>query len=117
VRRPEYVAVLGLSVAVLDIVDMSTSDAANQLALLVLLIGAGLLGFARPAQAWLAGLTLGGALAVMHALYLAAHQPLPYQIHPSGWAGPITLLVLLIPAFVAAYSGAGLAILRRRVVK
>ncbi|HET9647137.1 MAG TPA: hypothetical protein VFP34_02780 [Microlunatus sp.] len=114
-RHLGYVAGTGLSVAVLDVVDMSTSDVANQLTLLVLLVGAGLLGFAWPARAWLAGLTLGSALAVTHALYLAARQPLPYQMNPSGWAGPITLLVLLIPAFVAAFSGAGLAALGRRV--
>src|SRR4051794_18893946 len=107
VRRVGYWAGLGLSVAVLDIVDMSTSDVANQLTLLVLLVAAGFLGFARAGQAWVAGLTLGSALAVAHALYLAARQPLPSPMHPSGWAGPITLLVLLIPAFVAAFLGAG----------
>jgi hypothetical protein len=104
-----------LSVAVVDLIDRSTSDFANQLTLLALLIGAGILGFARPAQAWLAGLTLGVALAVTHALFLATDQPLPYQMHPSGWAGPLTLLVLIIPALLAAYAGAGLATFARRV--
>jgi hypothetical protein len=109
-----YLVALGVAVAVLDWVDLSTSDIANQLALLVLLVGAGVLGFARPGWAWLAGLALGSALAVTHSLYLAARHPLPYQMHPSGWAGPVTLLVLLLPAFLAAYAGAGAATLAHR---
>jgi hypothetical protein len=35
-------------------------------------------------------------------------------MHPSGWAGPITLLALLVPAFLAAYAGAGVATLAHR---
>ena len=88
-------------------VDYSPSDIANQVSLLVLILGAATLGIAAPRWAWLAALVLGGSLAAMHAIYLAARVPLPYQISPPGWAGAATLLILIIPAGIAAYLGAG----------
>ena len=100
--------------AVLVWVDLSPSEIANQASLLVLLLGAGLLGLVKPRWAWLSALGLGGSLAVAHALYLATGHRLPYPMSPSGWAGPITLLVLLVPAFLAAYGGAGAGFLIRR---
>ena len=111
--HPGYPVALAGTAGVLIWADLSTSDVANQLALAVLLVGAGVLGFVRPDRAWLSGVVLGGTLPVTHALYLAAGHPLPYQMHPSGWAGPLTLLVLLVPAFLAAYAGAGAASLVR----
>ena len=109
-----YLLGVGVAVLVLDWVDLSTSDIANQATLIALVVGAGLLGFARPAWAWLAGLALGSAVAVTHVIYLVARYPLPYEMHPTGWAGPITLLALLVPAFLAAYAGAGAATLAHR---
>lgn len=112
--RVRYLLGVGVALVVLDWVDLSTSDVANQATLLVLVVGAGLLGFTRPAWAWLAGLALGSVLAVTHVIYLVARHPLPYPMHPSGWAGPITLLALLVPALLAAYAGAGVATLAHR---
>jgi len=33
---------------------------------------------------------------------------------PSGWAGQATLLILVVPAIIAAYAGAGVAVWPRR---
>lgn len=74
----------GGAVAVLVWVDRSPSEIANQASLLVLLLGAGLLGVIRPQWAWLSGLGLGSSLAATHALYLATGHPLPYAMSPSG---------------------------------
>jgi hypothetical protein len=38
---------------------------------------------------------------------------LPYETSPTGWAGPATLLILIIPAGLAAYLGAGTTVLVR----
>jgi hypothetical protein len=115
--RGLYLLGLGGAVAVLVWVDRSPSEIANQASLLVLLLGAGLLGLIEPHWAWLTGLGLGSSLAAAHALYLATGHPLPYAMSPSGWAGPITLLVLLVPAFLAAYGGAGAGLLLRRQIR
>jgi len=112
-----YLLGFGGAVAVLVWVDRSPSDIANQASLLVLLLGAGLLGVVKPSWAWLSGLGVGSSLAAAHALYLATGLPLPYVMSPSGWAGPITLMVLLVPAFLAAYAGAGAALLIRRQIR
>jgi hypothetical protein len=112
-----YLLDLGGAVAVLVWVDRSPSEIANQASLLVLLLGAGLLGLIKPRWAWLSGLGVGSSLAAAHALYLATGHPLPYAMSPSGWAGPITLLVLLVPAFLAAYGGAGAGLLIRRQIR
>ena len=102
------------SAAMLIFVDYSPSDIANQVSLLVLILGAATLGIAAPRWAWLAALVLGGSLAAMHAIYLAAKVPLPYQVSPAGWAGAATLLILTIPAGIAAYLGAGAVVLVQR---
>jgi hypothetical protein len=103
-----------VAAAVLVWIDESPSDVANQASLLILLIGAGLLGIAAPRWAWLSALILGGSLAAAHAIYLAAGIALPYAMSPAGWAGPATLLILIIPAGIAAYASAGAAVLVRR---
>jgi len=105
---------LAVAVALLVWVDRSPSDAANQASLLVLLVTAGLLGFARPGRAWLPGLIIGGSLAVAHAVYAAAGISLSYRSEPGGWVGAASLLLLIIPAMLAAYAGAGIARLIRR---
>ncbi len=109
-----YLLGFGGAIAVLVWVDQSPSEIANQASVLVLLLGAGLLGLLEPHWAWLSGVGLGSSLAAAHALYLLTGHPLPYAMSPSGWAGPITLLVLLVPALIAAYAGAGAGLLIQR---
>jgi hypothetical protein len=111
-----YAAGLACAVFALVTVDRSPSDIANQASLLVLLLTAGGLGLTRPRSAWFAGLVVGSCLAATHAAYLAWGVELPYPMSPSGWAGALSLLLLLLPAFVAAYTGAaiGRAVQRRR---
>jgi hypothetical protein len=103
-----------MAAALLVWIDRSPSDVANQVSLLMVLIGAGLLGIAAPRWAWLSALLLGACLAAAHAVYLMAGIALPYAMSPTGWAGPATLLILIIPAGCAAYLGAGAATLIRR---
>jgi uncharacterized membrane protein YuzA (DUF378 family) len=103
-----------VAAALLVWIDRSPSDVANQVSLLMLLIGAGLLGIAAPRWASLSALLLGASLAAAHAVYLMAGVALPYAMSPTGWAGPATLLILIIPAGCAAYLGAGAAALIRR---
>jgi hypothetical protein len=89
---------LGLATAAVLLVGLDrigTSDDAGQVSLLVLLAASALLGFAAPRLAWLAGLVIGAAL--------AAANP-----------GDALLLILIVPATVAAYLGAGTAWLIRR---
>jgi len=114
VRPARYTFGLFASAAMLIFVDYSPSDIANQASLLVLILGAATLGIAAPRWAWLAALVLGGALAAVHAICLAAQVPLPYQMSPAGWAGAATLLILIIPAGIAAYLGAGAVVLVQR---
>jgi hypothetical protein len=115
IMRPVlYTFGLFASATMLIFVDYSPSDIASQASLLVLILGAATLGIAAPRWAWLAALVLGGSLAAMHAIYLAARVPLPYQMSPAGWAGAATLLILIIPAGIAAYLGAGAVVLVQR---
>lgn len=113
-RSVLYLGGLVAAAALLVWVDQSPSDVANQGSLLVLLAAAGSLGFACPGRAWLAGLVIGATLAAAHAGYIATGIHLPYAVEPAGWAGPATLLVLVVPATIAAYAGAGVARLIRR---
>jgi hypothetical protein len=115
IMRPvSYVLGLLAASTLLMWVDHSPSDVANQAAMLVLVVSAAALGFAAPRWAWLSALVLGGCLAVTHVIYLAAGVALPYAMSPTGWAGPATLLILIIPAGIAAYLGAGAAVLAQR---
>jgi hypothetical protein len=109
-----YLGAVAATVAVLVWVDWSPSDVANQASMLVLLLGSSALGFSAPRRAWLAGASVGGCLALVHAVYVAAGIRLQYEMTPSGWAGPATLLILVVPAIVAAYAGAGAAVWLRR---
>ncbi len=110
-----YTAALACGVSLLVVVDRSPSDVANQASLLVLLLAAGGLGLARPHKAWLAAVVIGCCLAVAHASYQALGVELSYPMSPPGWAGALSLLLLLVPAFGAAYTGAVLRhALRRR---
>jgi hypothetical protein len=114
VRLGLYLGGVAVAVAALVLVDLSPSDIANQASLLVVVFGAGALGFAVPRLAWLAGVALGGCLAAAHAVYTAMDIPLRYPMSPSGWAGAGALLVLVVPAMIVAYVGAGAGTLVRR---
>ena len=116
VHNGPYAAGLACAGLALVTVDRSPSDVANQASLLVLLLTAGGLGLTRPHSAWFAGLVVGTCLAAAHATYLVWGVELPYPMSPSGWTGALSLLLLLLPAFVAAYTGAAIcrAIQRRR---
>src|SRR6188472_608962 len=113
-RQFLYGTGLLVAAAVLVWIDESPSDVANQASLLILLIGAGLLGIAAPRWAWLSALILICSLAAAHAIYLAAGIALPYAMSPAGWAGPAPLLILIIPPSTTAYARAGAAVLVRR---
>jgi hypothetical protein len=100
--------VLVLVVVAVAVVNESSSDIANQVTLALIVCGAGLVGFVWIRWAWLAGVLIGCTVAVEHvvALALAVENP---DIHlPPGWWGSTSLLVLLVPAVIAAYGGAGL---------
>jgi hypothetical protein len=108
---------LGLAVAVAALVTVDrigTSDDSSQVSLLVLLVGAAALGFVAPRWAWLAGLVLGAAIAVSGMAYAAWGPPPSHPTNPSGVGGAATLFVLIVPALVGAYLGAGAAWLLRR---
>lgn len=102
-----YLLALAGSVTGLLWVDRSPSDIANQVALLTLAGTSFALGLAAPRRAWLPALVLGAAIAVSHVVYLTVGPALPYRSEPPGVAGAATLLVLIVPAAVAAYLGAG----------
>jgi hypothetical protein len=112
-RTYGYATGLAVAVAVLLWVDRSPSEIANQAALLVLLLTAAAMGFAAPRRAWLAGLLLGASIAVAHMVYLTLGPALPYKAEPAGLSGAATLLILIVPAVIAAYVGAGVARLVR----
>ena len=57
---------------------------------------------------------MGLAVPAAHAVYLLAGIPLPYESHPDGWAGPASLLILLVPAGLGAVTGAFLRRTKRR---
>lgn len=100
--------VLCVVVAAVAVVNQSASDIASQVTLAFIVLGAGLTGFVWARKAWLAAVIIGCTVAVEHVLALALGVESP-DIHlPAGWWGSASLLVLLLPALIAAYSGAGL---------
>lgn len=114
IRRFGYGFGLLAATAALVAVDrIGKSDDAGQVSMLVLLVGAGTLGFAVPRRAWLSALALGSALAVAGLIYAALGLAPAQHVSPGGAAGAATLLVLLAPAAAAAVAGAGL----RRLVR
>jgi len=115
VRMVGYGLGLAVAVAVLVTVDrIGASDDSSQVSLLVLLVGAAALGFAAPRWAWLAGLVLGSAIAVSAMASAAWGPPPSHPTNPSGVGGAATLFVLILPALLGAYLGAGAAWLLRR---
>lgn len=99
--------VLWLVVAAVAVVNESSSDIANQVTLVCIVGGAGLVGFVWERRAWLAGVLVGCTVAVEHvvALTLGVENP---DVHlPPGWWSSASLLILLVPAVIGAYGGAG----------
>jgi hypothetical protein len=106
---------LGAGVAVLVTVDrIGNSDDSSQVSMVVLLVGALVLGFAAPRWAWLSGVVLGSTLAVS-AMISVALNPQSVQVpKPGGLGGAATLFVLVVPALAGTYIGVGSASLWRR---
>jgi hypothetical protein len=114
-RAYGYVLGLVLATGALIVVDrIGTADDSGQVSLLVLLVGAAALGFAVPRLAWLSGLVIGAALAATNAVYMATGHTWSADSEPGGWAGAALMLVLVVPALIAAYLGAGAHWLLRR---
>jgi hypothetical protein len=100
------------AIAVLALVDRTGSDDGGQLALATLLCAAGLCGALHPRRWVLVGTLVGASLAAVHAVSLAVGARPPHALHPAGWPGAASLLVLVVPGLVAACVGAAAA--RRR---
>jgi hypothetical protein len=101
-----FVAVLALVAAVLVLADLSTSEMANQVAMLLLLVFAAALGALRPRLAWLTALVIGSVIAVERIVGLLQGH-MPSEPHaPHTVAAAATLFVLLVPASLAALLGA-----------
>ncbi len=101
-------------VAALVLVDRSTSDVANQATLVLLLIFAAVLGAVRPRLAWLSGLLVGSTIAAARAVAeLLGISPTDAQA-PHTALAIAGLLVLIVPALLAAYAGAAVRRYLRR---
>ena len=96
----------GFVLAGLLVLDHSPSDVANQACVVALLLGSVALAFANPHAVRAVVATVGLAIPVAHAFYMMAGIDLPYESRPSGWAGPVSLLVLVVPAAAGAFAGA-----------
>jgi hypothetical protein len=104
-RGSRYVPALLAAVALLVTVDQSTSsDDGGQISLLVLLVAAAVLGWAAPRLAWLSGVVIGSAVAGTSLLALTFGGFHPAD--PPTFGGAVLMLVLIVPATVAAYAGA-----------
>ena len=113
-RAVGYVLALAAAVGAVVTVDrLGTSDDAGQVSLGVLLLAGALLGFAAPRWAWLAGVVVGAAIGLANVVYVMWGPAPTHPIEPGGLAGAATLLVLIVPATIAAYLGAGAAWLLR----
>jgi hypothetical protein len=108
-RRLAGLAAVPAAIAVLALVDRTGSDDGGQLALGTLLCAAGLCGALHPRRWVLVGSLVGVSLAAVHAVSLALGAPPPYAMHPAGWRGVASLLVLVVPGLVAACVGAAAA--------
>jgi hypothetical protein len=97
-----------LVVVLVAVVNESSSDIANQVTLACIILGAALVGFVWTRRPWLAGVLVGCTVAVEHGVALALGVQNPVIHLPPGWWSSISLLVLLVPAVIAAYGGVGL---------
>jgi hypothetical protein len=104
-RRPWYALALGAGVVLLGVVDQRiTSDDGGQLSLLLLLAVSAVLGWYAPRLAWLSGVAMGSVVAVTSMLALTVGGLHPAD--PPTMGGAVSMLVLIVPATVAAYAGA-----------
>jgi len=85
--------------------DLSDSDTANQGALLLLIFAAAL-GLLRPRQAWLSALIIGSTIAAARAIGLLMGRIPADPQAPRSLPAVATLLVLVVPAALASYTGA-----------
>ena len=83
----------------------------GQVCLALLLLESAALGAAAPGRAWISGPVVGATLGVSGPLTIAVGGSLPASMHPPSAAGAASLLVLTVPALIAAHSAAAL---RRR---
>ena len=106
--RVAYVAALVVGAVGLVALDrLGTSDDAVFVVLAALLAASGALGFASPRRFWIPALVLGGALGVSAVGTLMLGGSMAPDSAPAGYAGALSLLVLAIPAGLAAGVGAG----------
>jgi hypothetical protein len=112
IRYGSGLAAAAVALAVVD--QVGTSDDSSQVSLLLLLVAAAGFGFAAPRRAWVAGIVLGSAVAVSEISVAAWSLDRARGTAAGGVPAAATLLVLIAPAFVSAYLGAGAAWLRRR---
>jgi peptidoglycan/LPS O-acetylase OafA/YrhL len=102
-----YVIVLLVTAVALVLLDRAaSSDDSGPFTLLVLLTASAMLGFAAPRRAWLPGLVLGAVVALANLAYVTVGPARQHPIEPRGVGGAATLLVLVVPATLAAYAGA-----------
>jgi hypothetical protein len=106
------IAALIAVVIVVTWANASDSDVSNQFTLLFILAGSVALGYLWGRLWWIPGFVVGATVAVQHAIAVMIHQPEPGTHLPPGWLGAASLLVLLVPALLAALGG---ALIRRSV--
>lgn len=106
-RLPLAIVTL-VSVGTIAWLERSPSDDASQFTLGAILLSAVLLGAIAPRRAWLVGIMIGSVVAVTHVISLAVGMPEPGVNLPAGWASTTSLLVLIVPAVIAAYAGSAL---------
>ncbi len=105
-RLGSAVGLLLVVVALVGFANESSSDVANQATLLALLVGSAVLGFVWGRLWWIPALLVGGTVAVQHLVAVVLSIPEPGVHLPAGGWGTITLLILVIPALIAAGAGA-----------
>jgi hypothetical protein len=108
VRRVLLIATTAGAIAMIVALDRSPSDDAGQVTLAAILVASGVLGAAVGRRAWVVGIVIGSVVALVHIVSLALRLPEPGLVLPPGWAGTLSLFVLVIPALIAAYLGAGI---------
>ena len=101
-----YACLVACFAVALASVDRSGSDTANQGTLLLLAVFAATLGALHPRQAWLSALIMGSTIAVVRAVALLLGQLPTDPQAPHSVPAAATLLILVVPAAVAAYLGA-----------
>lgn len=107
-HRLQATTVALVCVGLIAWLDRSPSDDASQFTLGAILLSAVMLGALAPQRAWLVGIVIGSVPGVVHVVSLALGLPEPGVHLPQGWTNTTSLLVLIVPAMIAAYSGSAL---------